>query len=69
VRIDVQKDDETSSPILAAKPGFEKRCNYLGRSVFDPQKRFGWEAGIRTPITWSREAGSGVGDVGCSRFY
>jgi hypothetical protein len=28
----------------------------------------GWEAGIRTPITWSRGAGSGVGDVGPRRF-
>ena len=28
----------------------------------------GWEAGIRTPITWSRGAGSDAGDVGCSRF-
>jgi hypothetical protein len=28
----------------------------------------GWEAGIRTPIPWSREAGSGVGDFRRCRF-
>jgi hypothetical protein len=30
--------------------------------------KIGWEAGIRTPITWSREAGSGVCDFVSSWF-
>jgi hypothetical protein len=33
------------------------------------EMRYGWEAGILTPITWSRGVGSGVGDVGTCRFH
>jgi hypothetical protein len=48
VRIERSEGRRNSSPIVAAKPGFDKTCNYLGRSVVDPQKRIGWVLGTES---------------------